>query len=265
MKGVIDPRVTSTGVCSRQNGPTALMTRRCELLRSMVSPGPSCLPNLASRRELTALPSGTMPLLCGRLQGRRGRPAPPGLRRRQPPAPGRRLWNHPRREGIPSTCRALHPGGAKRRRGAIVAHGEGIPGPQCTQALEWHRVRRRAERAKGGARREAASTSESPEPPPVSSFLAQPHTTALPSADAECAAEISRAAHAGICLHQRGKPPRYQPLATWGTGRAWLSRARTRASSNEVPPAASPCERGAQGLLEASMAPGGNIARGSNG
>ena len=56
-----------------------------------------------------------------------GADAPSGIRR--PIRPGaleaseRVLQGPKRREGILPTCRALHHGGAKRRRGAIVAHG----------------------------------------------------------------------------------------------------------------------------------------------
>ena len=66
-----------------------------------------------------------------------------------------------------------------------------------------------------------------------------------------------RRMHAGTCRAcswylspPAGKASAVPPRAgSEVAGRVWLSRTRIRASSDEVPPAASPCERGAQGRL----------------
>ena len=62
----------------------------------------------------------------------------------------------------------------------------------------------------------------------LTSKIARPHTTALPVASllARFADSLLRAA--GIRHHQRGKPPRYRPLPTEGTGPRWLSEAREK-------------------------------------
>ena len=145
-----------------------------------------------------------------------GPPGPPA-RARGRAAPLRAA----RREGIPSTCRALHPGGGRspgegchsgawrwdprqvrrcRKRSAslplAVGHG--------TRAGQ--RGRQRAKRAEGGARPAGASTSESPEPPPT------------PSVAARHRAPVGRRQPWGkprgyVLSPVAGKPPQYRPRA----------------------------------------------------
>ena len=87
-----------------------------------------------------------------------------------------------------------------------------------------------------------------------------PHTAALPSAEARPSTDAD--GRAGICLHLQGKPPRYRLERLRDRPRlavTEISGARIGASSDEVPPAASPRELDAQGPLSASVPENGSF------
>ena len=106
--------------------------------------------------------------------------------------------------------------------------------------------------APGCGRRAAAPPQRFPEARLTRCLGSMPHTTRDPFG-------FHRAPKRDrICRRDQGKPP-HQLGANSRGGRAWLSRARIGASSNEVPPAASRCEKHAQGALPLTLPGGGDV------
>ena len=188
----------------------------------------------------------------------------------------------PRREGIPSTCRALRAGGAKRRRRAIVAHGEGrtegeptsetVPAGTEAHCQAWRSPGAlmgfprpgedphtgRARRAPAGTRPPASEASigrrepeglQPQEPGAASWTEVQPHTTAL-RRPKPSASEGRRARLISVSISE-GEPPRYhleqlrdRPALAVDRSSAPDGRGII-ARSNRVPRAATHCEPGA--------------------